>query len=117
MEKREIIIDATDKRIGRIASEVARHLTGKGAPDYTPNRAGNTAVVVKNADKIYVSEKKRAQKEYVRYSGYPGGKKVEKMGHLIGRKGIEEVLRKAVYGMLPGNKLRKERMKALTVEK
>lgn len=116
MEQKEHIIDATDKRLGRVASEAAQYLMGKVNADFAPNKAGSIPVRVQNAAKLYLSEKKQVQKTYVHYTGYPGGKREETLEHLRARKGTQEIIRKAVYGMLPANKLRSIRMKSLTIE-
>jgi large subunit ribosomal protein L13 len=72
-------------------------------------------VEITNASKLVIAEKKMLQKEYTRYTGYPGGLRTVTLTMLKDKKGIEEVLRKAVDGMIPRNKLRKERMKRLTI--
>jgi large subunit ribosomal protein L13 len=108
-------IDATGKAIGRVASEVAHLLQGKHRTDVARNISHPTEVTVSNVSKLYITDKKRVQTEYDRYSGYPGGRKVLSMEKLIDRKGYSEVLRKAVYGMLPSNKLRPVRMKKLRI--
>ncbi|HEY4496468.1 MAG TPA: 50S ribosomal protein L13 [Candidatus Paceibacterota bacterium] len=108
-------IDATDRVLGRVASEVAYILMGKNEPDYQPNAAGKTIVTITNAGKIKVTEKKLSQKMYERYSGYPGGLKFLSLKEVVERKGFSEALRLAVYGMLPTNKLRPLRMKRLKI--
>jgi large subunit ribosomal protein L13 len=109
-------IDATDKKLGRVASEAAVVLMGKDKADFARNTLSGTRVCIRHADLLDISEKKLAMKTYARYSGYPGGLKHEPMRKVIEKKGHEEVVRKAVYGMLPGNKLRPQMMKNLTVE-
>jgi large subunit ribosomal protein L13 len=108
-------IDARGKRLGRVASEVAVLLMGKHRTDVTRHQAAAVSVSVENASKLLLDEKKRQQKTYQRYSGYPGGQSEMTMNKVIEKKGDSEVLRKAVYGMLPGNKLRAVRMKNLTI--
>ena len=108
-------IDATNRALGRIASEAAYILMGKNEPDYQPNVAGKTVVTITNASKIKVTEKKLSQTMYERYSGYPGGLKFLSLKEVITRKGFGEALRLAVYGMLPTNKLRPLRMKRLKI--
>ncbi len=110
-----VTIDATGKRVGRVASEVAIVLLGKDRTDQVRHLPAPVHVTVTNAGKLSIDEKKRIQKEYDRYTGYPGGRRVLSMEKLIEKKGYSEVLRKAVYGMLPGNKLRAVRMKNLTI--
>lgn len=109
-------IDATGKKIGRVASEAAKALMGKMCVDYAPNKAGKTKVVIENASKLIIPEKKRHEKIYRTHSQYPGGLTEETMGHFIARMGITEAVRKTVDGMLPKNKLRTPRMKRLTVK-
>lgn len=110
-------IDAAGRPLGRVASEAAAILIGKNSPEFVKNRVLDVAVTIENADKLAISEKKRAQKTYQTYTGYPGGQREMNLQEMLDKKGVEEVLRKAVYGMLPGNKLRKERMKRLTINK
>jgi large subunit ribosomal protein L13 len=109
-------IDAKGKKIGRVASEVAKILMGKNKVSYAKNRAPEVAVTITNASKLSISEKKRTAKKYVRFSGYAGGIKFEALENLAERKGYGEALRHAVKGMLPGNKLRPRMMKRLTIE-
>lgn len=105
-------IDATNKFLGRLASEIAVILQGKNKASFRPERVTDEIVEVKNIDKIKISGKKSKQKIYYRYSGYPGGIKKISFEDLF-KKNPPEVLKKAVYGMLPKNKLRKPRMKKL----
>ncbi len=108
-------IDATGRTLGRVASEAAKALMGKTRPDYTPNKNSGIKVTVSNAGKLYVRERKRTQKIYTTYSGYPGGLKRESLASLTARKGREEALRRAVARMLPRNTMHTARMKNLTV--
>jgi large subunit ribosomal protein L13 len=117
MTKDIYTIDAAGKKLGRVASEAARILIGKHSVSYAPNKEGDTSVVIENASKLLISDKKKKEKIYYSHSQYPGGLTEEAMGHFIARRGIEEALRKAVDGMLPKNKLRTPRMKRLTVKK
>lgn len=117
MENTPYTIDATDRPIGRVATEAASILLGKNSAEFAKNAVAPVEVIIENADKLKISEKKRSQKDYQRFSGYPGGLKIQSLQDLINKKGYEEVLRKAVYGMLPGNKLRAQRMKHLTFSK
>jgi len=96
------LIDATNIPMGRLAETAAKILRGKNAPDYTPFFDRGDSVVIINAEKVKLTGKKLAQKTYFSHSGYPGGehyKSIEKMGW-------QKVIRSAVYGMLPKNKLR-----------
>ncbi|MFZ3019921.1 MAG: 50S ribosomal protein L13 [Minisyncoccia bacterium] len=117
MTKDIYTIDASGKKLGRVASEAAKVLIGKNSVSYAPNIEGDTSVVIENTSKLIISDKKKKEKIYRAHSQYPGGLTEEAMGHLIARRGIEEIVKKAVDGMLPKNKLRKPRMKRLTVKK
>jgi len=108
-------IDAKGKQLGRVASDAAQALLGKKSPEYVQNKVLPVQVTIENASQIRIGEKKLGQKTYVHYTGYPGGLRETSMPMLIEKKGIEEVIRKAVDGMIPRNKLRKERMKRLTI--
>lgn len=108
-------IDASGKRLGRLASEVAALLAGKDKTDAVRNVVSPVSITVTNASKLLIDEKKRSQKRYDWYSGYPGGRRTLSLEQLIARAGYAEVLRKAVYGMLPHNRLRAKRMKQLTI--
>ncbi len=111
-----ITIDAQNKKLGRLASEIAKLLMGKDSAEYRRNAAPEREIKVTNASKMDVDARKLATKEYVRFTGYPGGLKTETMGALTKRKGFGAALELAVYGMLPGNKLRPRMMKRLTIE-
>lgn len=108
-------IDATNKSLGRLASEVAVLLMGKNTPEFTRNNLSGATVTVTNASKLKVAAPKLKDKTYLSFSGYPGGLKVSSMAHVVEKKGYAEVVTLAVKGMLPKNKLQNEMMKALTV--
>lgn len=108
-------IDASGKTIGRVATEAAKALMGKAHADYTPHIPSVVKVTVSNAGKIRVMEKKRLQKKYTRYSGHPGGLKIESLGSLVGRRGKSAAVRKAVERMLPRNTMKTARLKRLIV--
>ena len=112
-----ITIDAADKTLGRVASAAAKALLGKNAATFAKNVVAKDGVKIINASRVAVSGNKKQDKKYIRYSGYPGGQKTENYVMLVARKGHEEAIRKAVAGMLPKNKLQKERLKMLTIEK
>jgi|SRR5690606_7999567 len=114
---KEYTISAKGKKIGRLASEIAVLLQGKNEPDYAPNKVGSVAVKVTEIDGLDISEKKKEQKTYHSYSGYHGGDKAEPLSRVLEKKGPEEVLRRAVKGMLPKNKLQKLRLQNLIIEK
>ncbi len=111
-----ITIDAQNKKLGRLASEVAILLMGKDQTDFARNAIPDRDIKVINADKLAIEPRKLLAKEYTSYTGYPGGLKTETLGALIARKGASEAIRKAVHGMLPGNKLRPRMMKHLIIE-
>lgn len=98
------VVDATDQRLGRLASEIAMVLRGKNKPTYTPHLDTGDFVVVINAEKVEVTGKKRSQKVYRRHSGRPGGMKTESFEKLQARL-PERIIEQAVKGMLPKNSL------------
>ncbi|WP_456342591.1 50S ribosomal protein L13 [Thermovibrio sp.] len=108
------LVDATGKTLGRLASEIAKILMGKHKPTYTPHVDGGDFVVVVNAEKIHVTGKKLDKKIYYKHTLYPGGLKETPLRKMLQEK-PEEVIRLAVRGMLPKNKLRDRRMKRLKV--
>lgn len=108
-------VDAAGEALGRVASEAAAILLGKRSATYMQNEVVDADVTIVNAGKLVMSEKRIAGKEYTHYTGYPGGLRITPMSRMIENKGVAEVLRKAVDGMIPRNKLRKERMKRLTI--
>lgn len=107
-------IDATGKKLGRVASEAAAYLRGKMATDFAPNKVPQVKVTITNASKLDLSERRLAH-EYKTYSGYPGGLKHETRDHLIKRRGMKEVVVRTVRGMLARTKLRSEMLKNLTI--
>jgi len=98
-------VDAENRILGRLAVEIANLLRGKGKPDFVPYLVKGDEVIVKNTDKIKVTGQKMEKKIYYRHSGYPGGIKEIKLEDAL-KKDSREIIRKAVYGMLPKNKLR-----------
>jgi large subunit ribosomal protein L13 len=114
MEKKQYIIDATGKRLGRIATEAASVLLGKNSTDFAKNVVSDVTVKISNVSKLDISDK-RAQDEFQSYSGHPGGRRVETLGHLATRRGYAEVVRRVIGGMIPKNKLHTPRMKNLEV--
>lgn len=107
-------IDAEDKILGRLATEVARLLMGKHKPEYVPFLDLGDFVVITNAAKVKVTGKKAEQKKYVRHSGYPGGLKVESFNRLNSRIPTR-IVEHAVAGMLPKTKLGRQMIKKLKV--
>src|SRR4029077_2321176 len=102
--RRWYLVDAEGKTLGRLATQIADTLRGKGKPEYTPHVDSGDFVVVVNAEKIHVTGNKLDQKMYHRHSGYPGGLRSRTLREQLERRPTE-VLRKAVKGMLPRNKL------------
>lgn len=113
-EKTTVEIDATGKRLGRLATEVATVLMGKNSPDFAKHTVHPVQVKVLNASKMDIPEGKKAE-IYQSYSGYPGGLSKEKLAHLADRLGYAEVFRRSVKNMLPKNKLQKQMMLNLEV--
>ncbi len=108
-------IDAQNKKIGRVASEVAKILMGKNTTGYKPNEVADAEVTITNASKADISAKKMDSKTYKAYSGYPGGLKYTSMPKKVAKKGYGELFKIAVKGMLPKNKLQSRMLKNLTV--
>lgn len=108
-------IDATNKKIGRVASQAAKILMGKDEPTYAPNKIPDITVSIINASKADVSTKKKEVKLHASFSGYASGIRVDTVAKVIEQKGYSELFRKAVKGMLPKNKLQTPMMKHLTV--
>ena len=109
-------IDATNRTLGRVASEAAHALLGKRSASFTKNLVAPIKVTIENAGKLHLPERRIKGKVYTRYTGHPGGFYEMRMDVMIEKKGIAEVVKKTVDGMIPRNKLRNERMKNLTVK-
>jgi large subunit ribosomal protein L13 len=114
MEKKTYTIDATGKRLGRVATEAASVLIGKDSTSFAKNVVQDVIVTVSNVSKLDITEK-RGGMEFQTYSGHPGGRKVETLAHLAERRGYSEVVRRVIGGMIPKNKLHTPRMKNLVV--
>jgi large subunit ribosomal protein L13 len=108
------LVDAEGLTLGRLATQIADRLRGKGKPQYTPHIDTGDFVVVVNADKIAVTGNKLDSKMYYRHSGYPGGLRVRPLREQLERRPTE-VLRKAVKGMLPRNRLAREQLTKLKI--
>lgn len=108
-------IDASGQSLGRVASEAASVLLGKRSAQFVKNEVLPVEVTIENANALAMTEKRIAGKEYARYTGYPGGLRITPLARLIENKGVRAAIEKAVDGMIPRNKLRKERMKRLTI--
>ncbi len=113
-ERNWLVVDATGKTLGRLATRIAEVLRGKDKPEYTPHIDVGDFVVVVNAEKVAVTGNKREQKLYHRYSGYPGGLRSRSLGQMLERR-PEEVIRLAVKGMLPRNRLGRAQLRKLKV--
>ena len=109
-----VVIDANGKTLGRLATQIADLLRGKRKPEYTPHVDTGDFVVVVNAEKISVTGNKRAEKRYYRHSGYPGGLKSRTLEEMLQRR-PEEVIRIAVKGMMPRNRLARKQITKLKV--
>ena len=114
VERKWYVIDAEGRTLGRLASEIARVLRGKNKPQYTPHVDVGDFVIVVNADRVVVTGKKAEQKVYRRHSGYPGGMKETSYERTLARR-PEEILRKAVYGMMPKTRLARQQFGKLKI--
>jgi large subunit ribosomal protein L13 len=108
------VVDAEGKTLGRLATQIADALRGKRKPEYTPHVDTGDFVVVVNAEKVKVTGDKRAAKRYYRHSGYPGGMRSRTLGEMLARR-PEQVIRLAVRGMLPRNRLGRKQLTKLKV--
>lgn len=104
VNKEWIVVDATDQTLGRFASKVAKILRGKNKPNFTPHVDCGDNVIVINAEKIRLTGNKWNAKEYIRYTGYPGGQRSQTAKEILA-KYPERLVEKAVKGMLPKNRL------------
>lgn len=114
VKRKWYLIDAEGKILGRLASKIAEILMGKNKPTYTPNVDTGDFVIVINAEKVKVTGKKLLDKVYYKHSGYLGGLKKETLFSLLNRR-PEFVIKHAVKGMLPKNKLARRMIKKLKV--
>ncbi|MEW6749532.1 MAG: 50S ribosomal protein L13 [Candidatus Latescibacterota bacterium] len=114
IERQWYVVDASDKILGRLASQVAQLLRGKGKPAFTPHADMGDHVIVINAQKVRVTGNKAQQKVYYRHTGYPGGIRSTTYEELM-RKHPERIVQKAVWGMLPHNTLGRHIFKKLRV--
>ena len=108
------VVDATDKVLGRLASTVSQVLIGKGKPAYSPNQDHGDHVIVLNSDKIRLTGKKAETKHYFRHSKYPGGAKIRSFKEQMDLNPTE-VVRHAVWGMMPKTTLGRKIMKKLHI--
>ncbi len=113
-ERNWLLVDAEGQTLGRLATQIADALRGKRKPAYTPHVDTGDFVIVVNAEKISVTGQKRQEKMYYRHSGYPGGLKSRTLNDMLERR-PEEVIRLAVKGMLPKNRLARKQLTKLKV--
>ena len=113
-ERNWLVVDASGKTLGRLATQIADSLRGKRKPEYTPHCDVGDFVIVVNAEKIAVTGKKLEEKLYRRHSGYPGGLRTRTLAEMLERR-PEEVIRKAVKGMMPRNRLARVQITKLKV--
>lgn len=109
-------IDASGKSMGRLASQAVLLLRGKDQADFAPHKESGNIVVVKNIEKMVLSGNKASQKSYFSHSGYPKGEKHTSLKQVLEKRGWPEILRRAVSGMLPKNRLRSRMIKNLRFE-
>jgi large subunit ribosomal protein L13 len=114
VERKWYVVDASEKVLGRLATRIASYLRGKHKPRFTPNVDTGDFIVVVNAEKIRLTGRKLDQKVYYHHTGYPGGIKAETARKRLQRK-PEEIIRSAVWGMLPKNRLGRAMLKKLKV--
>ena len=116
LPKKWFVVDATGKTFGRLASQIAVILMGKNKPEFTPNVDCGDNVIIVNADKIVITGNKMTEKEYLRYTGYPGGQRSETAADILAKpNGADKLLRRTVKGMLPKNKLARQIIKNLYI--
>ena len=114
IERQWQLVDAEGQTLGRLATRIADTLRGKDKPQYTPHVDTGDFVVVVNAEKVAVTGKKLDDKRYYRHSGYPGGLRSRTLREQLDRR-PEEVIRKAVKGMLPRNRLGRAQLRKLKI--
>ena len=115
IEKKWILIDATDVVVGRLASFIAKRLRGKHLASFTPHVDDGDNVVVVNAEKIHFTGNKLSDKKYFRHSGYPGGIKMQTPEDILSSKFPERILKKAVERMMPSGPLANKQLKNLKI--
>jgi large subunit ribosomal protein L13 len=113
-ERNWLVVDASGQTLGRLATRIADALRGKDKPTYTPHIDTGDFVIVVNAEKVVLTGNKRLDKRYYRHSGYPGGLRSRTFQQMIERR-PEEVIRLAVKGMLPRNRLARRQLTKLKV--
>jgi large subunit ribosomal protein L13 len=111
----EYKIDASGKKLGRLASEIASILLGKKSADFQKHEIADVKVTVVNASKMDIDEKKAETKVYRHYTGFPGGLREKTLAEMVIKKGYAEVLEKAVTGMIHNTRMKKDILKNLIV--
>lgn len=114
IDRKWYVVDADSKTLGRFASEIARRLRGKHKPTFCNFQDNGDFIVVVNADKVHLTGKKWQDKKYYRHTGYIGGIKEQSAKEVLAKK-PEELIRMAVKGMLPKNKLGRKQLKKLKI--
>ena len=114
VNKEWVLIDAENQVLGRLSTKAARLLRGKLKTNYTPHVDCGDNVIIINAEKVILTGKKMDDKEYVRHTGYPGGQRFTTPRELLAKKPIA-VVKKAIKGMLPHNRLGRQMFKKLNV--
>ena len=113
-DRRWLVVDASGQTLGRLATQIADVLRGKRKPEYTPHIDTGDFVVVVNAEKIHVTGNKRADKRYYRHSGYPGGLRWRSFEEMQAKR-PEQIIRLAVKGMMPRNRLARRQLTKLKI--
>ena len=113
-DRRWLLVDAEGQTLGRLATQIADALRGKRKPEYTPHIDTGDFVIVVNAEKVSVTGNKMTEKMYRRHTGYPGGLRERTLAEMLEQR-PEEVIRKAVRGMLPRNRLARRQITKLKV--
>ena len=108
-------IDASGKKLGRLASEVAAILLGKNNPNFQKHLIADVKVTVVNASKMDIDDKKTSTKTYRHYTGFPGGLRERTLGEVVAKKGYAEVLEKAISGMIHNTRMKKDILKNLII--
>lgn len=113
---KEYTLDAEGKSLGRLASEAAAILNGKNSTSFAKNIVNDVKVKILNASKIKLTGNKLKESTHKRYSGYPGGQRTKTLEQVAEKKGFREIVKHAIHGMLPKNKLQDRRMQNLVIE-
>jgi len=113
-ESQWILFDASEQSLGRLSTQVAHILLGKHKPNFTPGGDMGDFVVVTNAEKLQIAQKQLESKMYYRHSGYPGGLKEATMEEML-RRHPDRIIKRAVWGMLPHNRLGRKLLKRLKI--